>query len=529
MARSPLARWLRRALQAAPDVPGNGAPPPGAEALRTARPTRREAIRLGGAALAGVAVSRCASLPGPAPERGEVLVVGGGLAGLTAAWRLRQEGLSVTVVEAQERVGGRMLSLTGHFPEGLVAELGGELIDTGHERVRALAGELGLALDDLLDEPEGLEETVFFAGARRSPAEVAGALRPVVEAARRDLAPLGEEPDVSYRGPGAARDLDRMSIPEWLDRAGATGWARTLVEVAFESECGLPPGEQSSLNFLLFADFDPAKPRLYGDSDERFHVRGGNDQVPRRLAERLGGSVVRGERLEALREGSDGRFVASFLRGGTGLERRATHVVLAVPFTLLREVRLDVPLSPAKRRAIRELGYGTNAKLMTGWSRRAWRTDHRSTGTLMTDLGLQVAWETSRQQPGTAGILTNFTGGAAGVALGRSTAPERSAEVAAQVEAVFPGSSSAHQPAQAVRFHWPTHPWTLGSYACYRPGQLTAFGGAEGEPEGRVLFAGEHTSRDFQGFMEGACATGERAAREVLASIGRPRAAAPSA
>lgn len=526
MARSPLARWLRRALQAASEAPGNGAPRSGAGGARAARPTRREAIRLGGVALAGAAVSRCASLPGPAPEKGEVLVVGGGLAGLTAAWRLRQEGLSVTVVEAQERVGGRMLSLTGHFPEGLVAELGGELIDTGHERVRALAAELGLSLDDLLDEPEGLEETVFFAGARRDHAELAGALRPLVEAARRDLAPLGEEPDVSYRGPAAASGLDRMSIPEWLDRAGVSGWARTLVEVAFESECGLPPGDQSSLNLLLFADFDPDRPRLYGDSDERFHVRGGNDQIPARLAGRLGGSVVRGERLEALGQGSDGRFVASLLRGGTALVRRATHVVLAVPFTLLRQVRLDVPLSPRKQRAIRELGYGTNAKLMTGWSRRPWRTDHRSTGTLMTDLGLQVAWETSRRQPGTAGILTNFTGGAAGVALGRGTAAERAVEVAAQVETVFPGASPAHRPAEAVRFHWPTHPWTLGSYACYRPGQVTAFGGAEGEPEGRVFFAGEQTSRDFQGFMEGACATGERAASEVLASMGiRPKGA----
>lgn len=520
MARSPLGRWLRRALEAASELPGGEPGRRAGSARPSSLPTRRDALRLGGTALAGVAVSRCASLPVPASGQGEALVVGGGLAGLTAAWRLRQEGIAVRVVEAQERVGGRMLSLTGHFPEGLVAELGGELIDTGHERIRSLAVELGLEMDDLLDEPAGLSETVYFAGAHRTEAEVVEALRPIVEAARRDLAPLGEDPDVTYRGPAPARDLDRLSIPEWLDRAGASGWARTLIEVAFESECGLPPGEQSCLNFLLFASFDPSRPKLYGESDERFHVRGGNDQIPRRLAERLGGTVERGLRLEALREGSDGRFVASLARGGTSLERSATHVVLAVPFTLLRDVRLDVPLSAPKRRAIQELGYGTNAKLMTGWSRRAWRLEHGSTGTLMTDLGLQVAWETSRRQPGTAGILTNFTGGAAGQAVGRGTPEERSREVAAQVETVFPGASSAHRPEEAVRFHWPTHPWTRGSYACYRPGQLTAFGGAEGEPEGRIFFAGEHTSRDWQGFMEGACATGEHAASEVLASMG---------
>lgn len=520
MARSPLARWLRRALRSAANVPGDRPAASGAVALARPRPTRRDVVRLGGAALAGLAVSRCASLPAGAGAGDAVLVVGGGLAGLTAAWRLRQAGLAVTVVEAQERFGGRMLSLTGHFPEGLVAELGGELIDTGHERVRALAAELGLELDDLLDEPAGLAETVHFAGARRTEAELGEALRGIVEAARRDLAPLGNEPDVSYRSPAAARELDRLSISGWLDRAGASGWARTLVEVAFESECGLPPGDQSCLNFLLFASFDPAHPELYGESDERFHVRGGNDLIPRRLAERLDASLQRGTRLEALREGSDGRFVASLTRGGAGFERRASHVVLAVPFTLLREVRLDVALSPAKRRAILELGYGTNAKLMTGWSRRAWRLDHGATGTVMSDLGFQVAWETSRRQPGSAGVLTNFTGGAAGLAVGLGTPGERASELAARLEPVFPGVSGAHRPGEAVRFHWPTHAWTLGSYACHRPGQRTSFGGAEGEPEGRVFFAGEHTSLEFQGFMEGACESGERAAREVLASTG---------
>lgn len=527
MARSPLVRQLRRALRLA-------ALPPGAEPVlpvartgpgETLRPSRRDALRMGGVALAGVAAARCASVVPVASGPDEVLVVGGGVAGLTAAWRLKQAGVAVRVLEAQEKTGGRMLSLRGHFPEGLVAELGAELIDTDHASLRALAGELGLELDDLLVEPPGVSETLFFAGARRSEAEMVAAMRPVVEAARRDLALLGEEPDASYRGPEAARPLDALSITAWLEKAGITGWAKALVEVAFESECGLPPGDQSCLNFLLFASFDPDHPKLYGDSDERFHIRGGNDQVPSKLAEKLGDAVLRGTRLEALRTGSDGRYVASVRREGTSREERASHVVLALPFTLLRDVRLDVPLSPAKGRAIAELGYGTNAKLMTGWARREWRLSHGSTGTVMTDAGFQVAWETSRAQKGTAGVLTNFTGGAEGLSVGRGTPSERATEHAARLDAVFPGISALHRPAEAVRFHWPTNPWTRGSYACYRTGQITAFGGAEGEREGGVFFAGEHTSRDFQGFMEGACESGERAAKEVLAAMGVPSAA----
>ena len=528
MARSPLFRQLRRALRLAALPRGEEQALPAArtDPSFTGLPSRREALRMGGLALVGVAAARCASVVPVASGPDEVLVIGGGVAGLTTAYRLKQAGVAVRVLEAQERTGGRMLSLRGHFPEGLVAELGGELIDTDHTSLRALAGELGLELDDLLVEPPGVSETLFFAGARRTEAEMVEAMRPLVEAARRDLSSLGEEPDASYRGPEAVRALDALSITAWLEKAGIAGWAKTLVEVAFESECGLPPGDQSCLNFLLFASFAPVHPKLYGDSDERFHIRGGNDQVPAALARKLGDSVLRGTMLEALRTGSDGRYVATVRRQGTSREERASHVVLALPFTLLRDVRLEVPLSPAKKRAIAELGYGTNAKLMTGWARREWRLSHGSTGSVMTDAGFQTTWETSRAQKGTAGVLTNFTGGSEGLAVGRGTPPERAVEFAARLDTIFPGISAHHRSAEAVRFHWPTNPWTRGSYACYRTGQITAFGGAEGEREGGVFFAGEHTSRDFQGFMEGACESGERAAKEVLATMGVPAARA---
>lgn len=143
MARSPLSRRLARALRLA-SLPEGADPelPRGPRA--DSRPSRRDALRAGGVALAGLAVARCASVvPAAAPGPGEVLVVGGGLAGLTAAYRLKQAGVAVRVLEAQERIGGRMRSLTGHFPEGLVAELGAELIDTSHESPRTAISEQG--------------------------------------------------------------------------------------------------------------------------------------------------------------------------------------------------------------------------------------------------------------------------------------------------------------------------------------------------------------------------------------------------
>ncbi len=216
--------------------------------------------------------------------------------------------------------------------------------------------------------------------------------------------------------------------------------------------------------------------------------------------------------LEALRQNADGSYTLSFRRGAGASEVRARHVVLAVPFTTLRHVHIDIELPPAKRRAIDELRYGTNAKLMIGFDERVWWTRHRSGGSTYSDLPLQTTWETSRMQPGAAGILTNFVGGRHGIEIGEGT-PKMQADLAAkELDAIFPGISSARTNAREARFHWPSFPWTLGSYACFTPGQWTTIRGAIGESVGTLHFAGEHCAFDNQGFMEGGVETGEWAA-----------------
>jgi monoamine oxidase len=188
-------------------------------------------------------------------------------------------------------------------------------------------------------------------------------------------------------------------------------------------------------------------------------------------------------------------------------------------------VRLDLELPPVKRKAIAELGYGTNAKLMVGFSDRVWRSAHRSNGSVTTDLPFQSTWETSRAQAGAAGVLTNFTGGEHGVALGQGSARQQADAMVRDLEAVFPGVAAARAGMKEVRFHWPSHPWTRGSYASYLVGQWTGLAGAEGEAVGPLRFAGEHCSRDYQGFMEGGCETGEAVARALLEEMGVDKAA----
>ena len=495
--------------------------PPAADGVASTL-SRRRFVALGAGAAVAVALDGC--LPPRAARLGEsrrpVIVVGGGIGGLTTAWRLRQAGVPVAVYEAQQRVGGRMFSLRRGMGDDQVVELGGELIDSGHTHIRQLAAELGIPLDDLsTDDPLLAGDVWHFGGVARSEAEVVAAFRPLaarIEAARGSL----PDDEITYRTGGSAAELDRQSLAAWLDGASVDGWIRSLIDVAYTTEYGLEPDDQSALNLITMISTEPSSFEVFGESDERFHVRGGNDRIPTALGARLDDAVHTGHVLESVRQRGDGAFVCTFRRDGATVERVSDQVVLAIPFTLLRSVRLDLPLPAAKRQAIDQLGYGTNAKLMVGFGERVWRTRHGSNGSTLTDLPFQLTWETSRLQPGRSGVLTNFTGGRHGVALGRGTPAEQAALMVGELERIFPGAAAAHEGQRAVRFHWPTHPWTLGSYASYRVGQWTALRGAEGESVGRLHFAGEHCSLPAQGFMEGGCETGDQAARVVLEHAG---------
>ena len=528
MARSALFGWLKRLHAVAESARRTARPLADVHEASIARRLERRRVL---AALGGA--STIATLPACAPRamrraaRSEepVVIVGAGLAGLACAHRLREAGIPFVVHEAQARIGGRVLSLRGHFPDGQVCELGGELIDTGHVRMRALCEELGLALDDLSVEDPALETEVWYHGGRRyGEREVLEAYAPLAAAIARDA---GRIPDaeITYRNAGGVADLDALSITQWLDRTGATGWLRTLVEVAYTTEMGLECEEQSALNLLTFIDPATDHFRVFGASDERFHVRGGNDLVVQRLAERVADAIETGSVLESISRGADGRHALSFRRGASSRTVHAREVVLALPYTMLRRVRLDVELSPAKRRALAEARYGTNAKLMIGFGERVWRTRHRSNGSTFTDLPLQSTWETSRAQRGAHGLLTNFTGGRHGVEIGFGTAREQADKAARELEPLFPGAVAARAGAKEARMHWPTNPWVEGSYLCYAPGQWTALRGAFGEREGGLHFAGEHCSLENQGFMEGAAESGEDAAAAILAVRGVRRAA----
>lgn len=536
MSRTPLFSLIRRSLRLAHHAQAsNESPDAVLDQWREASAlSRRSFVAGSSAAVASLALTGCAPttrIPTSgvaAPERRAadepVVIVGAGIAGLTCAYRLRQAGIPVRVMEAQSRTGGRMFSLRNYFADGQVCELGGELIDTGHTHIRALAQELGITLNDLATDDSSLDETVWFVeGAKRTEQDVIDAFLPLARRIIDTLQPFGDDFDPTALAPQGAELLDRMTLAEWFDKEGVSGWMRKLLDVAYTTEYGLEPERQSALNFLLMIDPDAPPFRVFGDSDERFHVQGGNDRIVSTLTERVADHVETGTALEAVARRPDGRHTLTFRRESGTRTVIARHVVLAMPFTVLRDVQLDVPMSPAKRRAIAELGYGTNAKLMIGFSSRPWREQHGSNGSVVTDLPFQLVWETSRLQAGRAGILTNFSGGQHGLAVGQGTASDQAAALVRDLEKVFPGVQAAREGMAEARFHWPTNRWVRGSYASFLAGQWTTVRGLEGESVDTLHFAGEHCSLDAQGYMEGGCETGEKAAERIVAALASAR------
>jgi monoamine oxidase len=527
MARTPLFRTLSRLL-----LEGRAAARAGVPVLEYAERererravSRRRFLAMSAGAASIPLLAACGEEtpgPGPGDEKPTVAIVGGGIAGVHCAYRLKKLGVDATIYDAGKRLGGRMFTDRTTFPDGMHCELGGELIDTGHQTMRDLAVELGLELYDYNDDDPSLRTLVANIGGKDlTEQEILMGFAPIAAKIDTALATLTDQDDlfVYYNKHNGGEALDALSISAWLDSIGASGDIRTLLEVAYNIEYGLETNECNVLNLMLLISTDTMKLELFGDSDERFHTKLGNDSFPTLLAKSLTAEQIELETsLQAISEASDGRYVLDFQQGGAAKQVTADHVVLALPFSMLRKVDVKLELSAPKKSAIAEMGYGTNAKLMAGFSSRPWRENHTSNGETFTDLPYQATWETSRLQPGKSGIITNFTGGKLGVAIGNGTPEERLQDFLTQFDKVFTGAKAASN-GKVARMHWPTSPLVLGSYSSYKVGQYTKFAGSEQERFKNVHFCGEHTSLDAQGYMEGGAATGAMAAAEIAADL----------
>jgi monoamine oxidase len=507
------------------------------EAARQRGASRREvltgAVTLASLGAVGAVVGPVGRvLAAPRPPSGNVAIIGAGLAGLACADELRRRGVVATIYEASERAGGRCFSLGGAFPgpvifPGQVAERGGEFIDTAHKTMIGYAQRFGLALEDVT---KGHEDVFYhFFGQRHSESDVVDEFRELVDAMRDDLRTVGSPTADSFTPEDAV--LDRTNLKEYLETRGAGDLIKAVIDVAYAIEYGLDIDRQSCLNFLFFIHADRrSKFTPFGVfSDERYHVIGGNQQIPASLAASLGGQIRYGLMLQRARKTAAGRVELTLRRGASTI--RATHdaVVFAIPFSVLRDVELDASLGlPAwKLLAIRNLAYGTNSKMMLGFNAPMW-LGLGSNGQSYSDLtNHQSTWETNPSRAiSTHAVLTDYSGGDRGARLDPRRVQTEAARFLGDLDLVYPGArAAATRDARgnvlAHLEHWPSNPLTKGSYTCNQPGYFTTIAGNEQKPVGNLFFAGEHTSSFYenQGFMEGGVLSGLRAADEVLRAL----------
>jgi monoamine oxidase len=405
--------------------------------------TRRELLRRAGAVGAVAAVGSAFSrwLPqASAATAPRIVVVGGGLAGLTAAYRLKQAGYQAKLYEASDRLGGRCWTIRGAFDAGQVAEHGGELIDQGHTEVRHLAQELGLQVQNLLAaEPRGTEDVYWFDGAPYSYAQATDDLNGVYQKLHKDVV-AASYPTLYTGWTQRGYELDHMSIVDWIDESvpgGISSKLGQLLDVAYTIEYGAECSRQSALNLLYVLGFSgQGQLRIFGASNEKYSVVGGNDQIATRLAAQLSAQISS----------------VDYAKAG---------------------------FNSVKNTAIQELQMGTNSKLHLQFRDRYWGAIGNN-GNTFADTGFQNTWEVTRAQAGAPGILVDYTGGTIGASFGSGTPQTRAQQFLAQLEPVLPGISS-HWNGKATIDFWAGYPWTKGSYSYWGVGQYTRFSGAERE------------------------------------------------
>ena len=354
MARTPLLRAIQRLAEEHRTADRLGIPPDELRGRRSeAAYTRGDFLKRAGVAGAAVAVAGPAAFARPSGSswrsQQRIAIVGGGIAGLSAALTLADAGVASTVYEANTAgIGGRMHSdRSGYWSNHQVSEFCGELIDTGHETILALADRFGLTASDLLAaQPKGTDDTYYFLGDFYSTSQADKDFRPVHQRAAEAQSDAAGYPTTwdSYTPTG--RMLDHMSVYDWIETyvpGGHRSPFGRLLDAAYAEEYGANTTDQASLNLVYLLAFQPVPGHLsiFGESDERFHIAGGNQQLPEAIAASLpSGTVKQGWTMQAIRTNRDGSVSMQFATPGRNADghrrpgdplhelRRAAHARL---------------------------------------------------------------------------------------------------------------------------------------------------------------------------------------------------------
>jgi monoamine oxidase len=462
----------------------------------------------------------------------DVAIVGAGLAGLVAARQLAAAGVRPLVVEARDRVGGRVLN--EEIGDGKVVEVGGQWIGPTQDRIAALAAELGVGTFPTYDagrhviEMRGRRAT--FAGSFTDAGlglvrDLSEAISPLAladfEQARVRLDRMARQVplEAPWEAP-KARLWDGQTFATWVRRNTGTAAARSLFELATEAVWAAEPADVSLLHVLFYTrsggGFNSLVGTGGGAQQDRFH--GGSQRIALLLAEQLGSERVRlGSPVRRVEHGEAGVVVHAAGGSGGSLSVRARRGVLALPPTLAGRIDYDPPLPALRDQLTQRMPQGSVIKTMAIYEEPFWRSDGLS-GQATSDVGPARVLFDNSPPDGRPGVLLGFLEGRfARHWAARPAAERREAILAGHTRLLGP---RAAKPVGFVERVWAEEEWTRGCYGCLMTtGGWTEYGRALREPTGPLHWAGAETATVWNGYMDGAVSSGERAAAEVLAQI----------
>jgi monoamine oxidase len=451
-----------------------------------------------------------------APTReADLVVVGAGLAGLAAARTAVAAGSSVVVVEARDRVGGRVLN--EDIGSGKVVEVGGQWIGPTQDRLAALARELGV--ETFATYADG-DNVIEYGGRLRRYRGTIPRLNPAVLVdfgqAQQRLNLMARR--VPLDAPWQARRADRLdgqTLASWMRRNVRTKGGRSLLELGIEAVWAAQPEEMSLLHVLFYIHSAGSLERLFdtegGAQQDRFV--GGSQRVAIQMAEELGPDrLILGQPVGTIRYGAEGVVVEA-----AGAMVRARRAVVAIAPPLAARIAYDPPLPGFRDQLTQRMPLGTVVKCMAIYDDPFWRQEGLS-GQALSDVGpVRLTYDNSPPD-GSPGVLLGFLEGARARELGRLPVEERRTAVVGTFARIF--GPRAGRPVAYIERLWAEEEWTRGCYGSHMPpGAWTAYGPALRAPIGPLHWAGAEYATVWNGYMDGAVRSGEATTREALARL----------
>jgi monoamine oxidase len=442
------------------------------------------------------------------------VILGGGLAGLAAGLELKRAGHNVTILEARKQPGGRLRTLRD-FDDGLYAEAGPLSFPQSHEFTFGYATDFGLPLRPAFTI--GLDSIAFIQGNLfridssgqanipfpLTPQERQAGVFGMIGLYLSDY--IGEvgNPRKPNWPPSSLAQIDQVSLQQLLEDAGASQGA---IDIIAASQLGILGFGLDSISAM-----DGVVSEAIADDPRFYEIVGGNDQLAKALKKKVKKQFKKRSIVRRITQNETSVTIA-YEADGVIQTITADRAICTLPFSILKDIEVTPSFSADKQRAINEIQSTPVTRTYLQFRSRVWEQGGLS-GYGLTDTAIQNTYSPTMTQQGLRGILTSYTGGQRAVDLADMSESDRQALVKKRMANIFGGSiNDRYESGTSVI--WQEDPFARGAFAYFGPEQMTTLLPIAQQPEGRIHFAGEHTSA-WHGWMNGALESGNRAAEEV--------------